>query len=240
MIKRTFIITLITIFFRYDISCDLSGFFRQAEIRYEIPKNLLKAIAFVESGTTIKGQNKPWPWTANLNGKTHYFNNSMELLRYSESLQDKGVRNFDVGVMQINLKYHYKNFKNLQNCISPYYNIMYAAKFLKECYLSTNNWNKAISRYHSKTSKYGKIYLKKVLEKWEKIKSLDERTFFGHKSSLNSPIISFKQKKYIANNKENAKNKEPLKNKKPTIKNIGTFLSINNLNPNRNFLSIKR
>jgi hypothetical protein len=171
---------------------DLGAFFAQAELRHNIPKGLLKAMAFVESGTTRQGKNQPWPWTANVEGKTYYFNNQTELLRYVEHLQDQGVRSVDVGVMQINLKHHAHHFKTLYDCITPYQNIMYAGRFLKECFERTQCWNKAVARYHSGNPKYGNAYLSRVLKRWKTIQESPQK-LFGYRGG-SSPVRQFKQR----------------------------------------------
>ncbi|MGB1230259.1 MAG: hypothetical protein ACPG7U_03745, partial [Holosporaceae bacterium] len=47
---------------------------QKEEKRLQIPKNLLRAIAEVETGRKIKtGKTGPWPWSVNIGGKSHFF-----------------------------------------------------------------------------------------------------------------------------------------------------------------------
>ena len=55
--------------------------------------------------------------------------------------------------MQINYRYHGHMFENLDQILSPEYNVNYAAKFLKTLFKRHKSWNEAISRYHSSEPK---------------------------------------------------------------------------------------
>ena len=138
----------------------------EAETVYGIKKNLLSTIASVESGRWSASANKrvAWPWTVHANGKGYYYNSKAEAVLAVQTLQNQGITNIDVGCMQINLKYHGKAFKNLEEAFDPKANAAYSASFLKKLYSRTKSWQKTAMHYHSKVASKGLNY-KNRLEK---------------------------------------------------------------------------
>ena len=136
------------------------------EEEYQIKKSLLHTIASVESGRWDKVKNKrvAWPWTVHANGKGYYFNSKKEAIDAVKSMQAQGMTNIDVGCMQINLKYHGHNFKNLDEAFDPRKNVTYSAKFLRKLHAKTKSWQKSAMQYHSKNWRKGTNY-KNRLEK---------------------------------------------------------------------------
>ena len=53
------------------------------ERKYNIPKNFLYLISLVESGKYDKNSKRlqPWPWTANINGKSRFYSTKSELVK---------------------------------------------------------------------------------------------------------------------------------------------------------------
>jgi hypothetical protein len=134
-----------------------------------IPSKLLEAIAVVESGQMdlSKKQVTPWPWTIHVNGKGGYtYSTKQQAIAAIRSFQSQGYDSIDVGIMQVNLKYHPNAFKNLDEALDPQKNIAYAAKFLYDLYLRFGSWHKAIAHYHSSDPNANKVYLQKVLKAW--------------------------------------------------------------------------
>lgn len=137
---------------------ELIGFF---EKKYDIPQNLLVAIAKVESAVS--------PWAINAPGRSRIFHNKNAALNYIKSLQQQGVTNINVGYMQINLASHRRKFKNLEETLTPYYNIAYAAHLIKRLYLRYGSWETAVRYYHSFSSEHNVIYQQKVYNTWQKV-----------------------------------------------------------------------
>ena len=105
------------------------------ERRTAIPRHLLAAISLAESGRWNKAKqaNVAWPWTVTSRGKGRYFDTKAEALAEVEILMTEGVRNIDVGCMQINLYYHGGAFETLNESFDPVANTTYAASYLKTC-----------------------------------------------------------------------------------------------------------
>lgn len=144
---------------------------RAVERREGIPKNLLGAIALTESGRydAESGENFAWPWTVTAEGKGRYFATEAEARAEVEILLSQGVRNIDVGCMQINMHYHWNAFETLDHAFDPVENAAYAAKFLKEKYAETRHWLNAAGQYHSQTPENFRPYRIKVLSYWNRL-----------------------------------------------------------------------
>ena len=135
---------------------------------YNLPNKLLTSIALVESGVK-KREFKSWPWTLNVAGKSMYFDSKLETLEYLKSNINQ-KKSIDVGCMQINTRYHLKNFKDLSHLVEPEENVKYAATYLLRLYKKYKSWNEAVSRYHSSIPKRKKNYLKKVYAYWNDLR----------------------------------------------------------------------
>mgnify|MGYP000075316348 CR=1 FL=1 len=128
------------------------------EAKYGIPGKLLTAIARVESGKS--------PWAVNARGRSHKFRSKEQALKFIQTLKKQGVKNINVGYMQINLQSHERKFRKLEDVLTPYHNIAYAAKLLKQLHKSYGSWEAAIRFYHSGSSVYNLPYQRKVFRAW--------------------------------------------------------------------------
>ncbi|MBM3557080.1 MAG: lytic transglycosylase domain-containing protein, partial [Alphaproteobacteria bacterium] len=133
-----------------------------------VPKNLMQAIALVESGRQApeKRENVAWPWTINAEGKGAFFPTKDAALAEVRRLQAKGVRSIDVGCMQVNLHHHGDNFASLEEAFDPVVNALYAATFLQQLFEETESWSLAVQRYHSANPVKGEPYRAKVDRRW--------------------------------------------------------------------------
>lgn len=136
-----------------------------------IPTHLLAAVGATESGRYNKtlGMVLPWPWTINAAGKGYHLNSKEEAVSKVKGLQAQGIKSIDVGCMQVNLMHHPNAFATLEQAFDPRYNIAYSAKFLRRNYDELGSWVKATAAYHSRTPKYGSIYLGKIEKSWRAI-----------------------------------------------------------------------
>jgi hypothetical protein len=136
---------------------------RAAERAANIPSQLMAAIARVESGRRgPDGTVNPWPWSINAEGTDHVYDSMAEAIAGVRALQAQGVRSIDVGCMQVNLMYHPDAFATLEQGFDPVANANYAAKFLKELYATTGNWERATAWYHSAEPERGGNYERMV------------------------------------------------------------------------------
>lgn len=118
---------------------------------------------------------KPWKWTLNHNGKGMYFDSRNEARKYLSEAIEKGDKNIDVGLSQINIRWNGELVKNPLNLLEPKINIAVSAKILKDCMNRFSELRKGLSCYHAgRVVKHGMKYAEKVIKRAEK---------YGHVSS---------------------------------------------------------
>ncbi|HET7882392.1 MAG TPA: lytic transglycosylase domain-containing protein [Acetobacteraceae bacterium] len=136
-----------------------------AEKATGVPAHLLAAISRVESGRrdASTGAVHPWPWTVNAEGQGYFYDTKAQAIAAVRAMQADGIRSIDVGCGQVNLMHHPTAFPNLEAAFDPQANTAYAARFLKELFARTGDWNKATGLYHSATPELADDYRQKVL-----------------------------------------------------------------------------
>jgi hypothetical protein len=140
------------------------------EKAYNIPRRLFLAIGTVESGRSIDGKNKrAWPWTICVNSKSYYFSTKSAAVATVKRLIARGIRNIDVGCMQVNLMHHSKAFRTLEEAFTPRKNVVYAAQYFMSLRKATNSWTHAVGYYHSKSPKYYRPYCQLVYNAWKRV-----------------------------------------------------------------------
>lgn len=146
-----------------DVDVCLGAIF-DAQLRHNIPDNLLLAIGIQEAGREVNGRLTVWPWTANTNGKGAFFETKAALEAWVRTAQAQGTRSIDVGCMQVNQRWHAQEFASLEAATEPLTNVDYAARFLRSLYQQTGDWWEAAGRYHSSTQEFKDIYLQKLTQ----------------------------------------------------------------------------
>jgi Transglycosylase SLT domain len=139
------------------------------ERRTSVPRHLLAAIALAESGRwdASRKATVAWPWTIMAEGKGKYFPTKQEAIAAARAIQARGVRNMDVGCMQINMMYHGDAFTSIEQAFDPAANVAYAARFLQQLYVKMGSWHEAAGRYHSATPLYNQRYKEKIARLWD-------------------------------------------------------------------------
>ena len=143
-----------------------------------IPKNLLTAISVTESGRWNRNREEivAWPWTVMAQGKGKFYPSKSKAIAAVKDLQAQGIRNIDVGCMQVNLHYHPDAFENLEMAFDPQANVEYSASFLKRLFKDNHSWNRAAAVYHSGDLDRGMRYMEKVLARWNEIQYAEPPT----------------------------------------------------------------
>ncbi len=141
---------------------------KDVEGRLKIPAQLLSAISLAESGRwdAVRRSNVSWPWTIYAEGHAHYAPDKKSAVTRVRTLLARGVRNIDVGCMQINLYYHPDAFANLNEAFDPATNAAFAGDLLLRLQNNHRSWSRAIAFYHSSTRKYAIPYLIRVQRLW--------------------------------------------------------------------------
>jgi len=146
---------------------------QKIEKEYNIKKHLLTTISSVETGRWNEKEQQAlaWPWTINAQGKGQFFKTKAEAVKAIKQLQAQGIRSIDVGCMQINLSYHGKAFKSIEDALDPKQNVAYAAQYLKTLYENNGkDWLRAAMAYHSTTPRKALRYKKKIVSAFEIVK----------------------------------------------------------------------
>ena len=177
---------------------DCESIIKKIESLTDIPSGLLLGIGKAESGRIKNDEIVIWPWTINHAGKSLFFDNKNQVKRYISKRVKEGDNNLDVGCMQINLKWHKHNFKNIKDMIAIEPNVSYAASFLIQLKGKYGTWEKAIKHYHSSDPIKNKPYLNKVVNFWKqkdkKIVQATKKPISSQKiSKLNNKSISIKE-----------------------------------------------
>ena len=132
---------------------------RQAASGQGVPPALLVALTQTETGRSVNGETRPWPWTVNLEGEGHWFPTRAEAESYAQAAIAAGRTSFDVGCFQVNYRWHGQEFDNLQTMFDPATNAAYAARFVATLRQETGSWRNAAGAYHSRTPAYAERYL---------------------------------------------------------------------------------
>ena len=140
-----------------------------------IPRKLLHAISLAESGRTDRasGAHVAWPWTVMAEGRGRYYDSKGAVIAAVRSLLRRGVRNIDVGCMQINLYFHPHAFDSLDDAFDPISNVAYGAKYLMALETKQGDWLTAVKRYHSATQRFQVPYWAKVERIWQTARERD-------------------------------------------------------------------
>lgn len=130
-----------------------------------VPIDVMRAISLTETGRTIAGAFRAWPWAVNMEGDDAWFNTRDEATAFALAAYDRGARSFDVGCFQINYKWHGAHFSSIEEMFDPLVNAHYAARLLADLYAETGDWSRAAGAYHSRTPEYATRYT----ERFERI-----------------------------------------------------------------------
>lgn len=133
-----------------------------------IPRQLLRAISKAESGRFHRGKQvvMAWPWTVMAEGRGRYLETKAEAVAEVKALRARGVKNIDVGCMQVNLHYHPHAFASIEDAFDPLTNVTYGASFLKTLATEHGSWARAAAYYHSQNPARYRTYRAKIREIW--------------------------------------------------------------------------
>ncbi|MFE3836762.1 transglycosylase SLT domain-containing protein [Pseudogemmobacter sonorensis] len=133
---------------------------RLAAVETGVPHDVLIAIALTETGRAgAGGALRPWPWTLNQAGKSHWFASREEALSHLATVVPQGVSNVDIGCFQLNWRWHNQAFPSSDAMLDPGQNALHAARFLASLHAKSGDWTNAVGRYHSATPELAERYL---------------------------------------------------------------------------------
>ena len=110
-------------------------------------------MALTESGRLGSTGRQAWPWTTDVDGVGHFFDDKAQAIAFVQQVQASGKDSIDVGCLQVNLRHHPKAFASLDEAFDPAANVEYAARYLLALrqISPTGNWMEAAGFYHSMT-----------------------------------------------------------------------------------------
>ena len=123
--------------------------YRSVAAERGVPAALFYAVALAESGTRIDSALHPWPWTLNVAGEGHVFGSRAAAWAELRRALAAGESSIDIGVMQVNWRYHRDALQDPWLALDPYYNLRVAAAILVDCYQRRGNWWDAVGCYHA-------------------------------------------------------------------------------------------
>jgi len=125
--------------------------YAQVAARYAIPPKLLYAVALTESGRPIEllGDRRPWPWTLNIAGTGHFYPDRIAAWRALDAALEQGQTRVDVGLMQVNWRYHGERLENSWQAFEPAHNLAVAAEILQRCFAERGDWWASVGCYHA-------------------------------------------------------------------------------------------
>ncbi len=113
--------------------------------KHEMPLGVLYAVGLTETGRRGSLQ----PFTLNIDGRSFFGTNLVETMREFERSRNVGAKFIDIGCMQINHRFHSRNFSSLEAMFDPHQNVEYAARFLKNLRQREGSWTLAVARYNA-------------------------------------------------------------------------------------------
>ena len=116
----------------------------------DVPSTVLYSIALQESGRSVGGMLRPWPWTLNVAGKSYYFDAfDAACTHLTETLKRTPAKRIDVGLGQINVGYHGHRATQPCDLLNPYLNLVIAGDILREQHRPGQDWLITMGKYHS-------------------------------------------------------------------------------------------
>ena len=138
---------------------------------------LLYALACIESAVAseAKGFVRPYPWTLRTSSGPFYGKTKAEAVaELTRLLTRYKKRSVDIGMMQINSRWHGHRVKTLTDLLDPYTNLSVAADILNECLARfPNSAFQAIGAYHSSDSRKAARYAKHVARLYSQLKNAE-------------------------------------------------------------------
>lgn len=156
----------------------IPAMYRMVAAESQVPAKLFYALILNESKSQTSSGNtvRPWPWTINHRGTPHYFQSRQDAYEFAVSLVDMGDNSFDVGLGQMNWRWHSQRFNSLWEALDPYTNLSSSAAFLREQYErpQCGSWEKAVGCYHRPGQReidlrISQKYTKRVISIWKTI-----------------------------------------------------------------------
>lgn len=157
---------------RPAMALDLAGTaWAAAAAPHGLDPTLLYAIGLMESGRPRDGGLAPWPWTLYLPGRGGVF--LADRAQALSTLQANKAGAVDVGLMQVNLRWHGHRVARPEDLLEPARNLEIAASILAEALAGTpDDLELGVGRYHNPGERRARAYGRTVLTIRERLHQL--------------------------------------------------------------------
>lgn len=138
--------------------------------RYGLDPYVLYAVALTESARIRNDFAQPWVWALNREGKSLYPESAAEALHQIRHQLKAGNRNIDIGLMQVNLRWHRHRVGRIEDLLDPATNLELGAQILQEAIATVpDDPILGVGRYHawsnpSEARKYGHRVLRLAVQ----------------------------------------------------------------------------
>ena len=136
-----------------------------------IPHTVLYAVALSESGKPLDTKGfRPWPWTLNVAGQGYYFSSRTEAWQALQQLLGNGKTSIDIGLMQVNWRYHRSRLGSPWQALDPYHNLRVGARILQACLQQKGDCWSGVGCYHAPNDpERANRYRDQVQSRWQRL-----------------------------------------------------------------------
>lgn len=146
---------------------------RQAAEETGLSETLIEAIALEESQRPTPGSApQPWAWTLNANGRPLYFDTRAQAEEALRELRRAGVRNIDVGIFQVNIRWNGDLVEDPVHLLDPAVNLWAFTQVVLECQARLGTQvRRVLACYHAGSHErpHGVAYAQRVIERYRSL-----------------------------------------------------------------------
>jgi hypothetical protein len=103
-------------------------------------------------------------------GDGYYYPTRLEAWQALNDWLEKGKRSIDIGLMQVNWRYHQERLGTPWQALDPYHNLRVGATILQDCYATEHDWWASVGCYHApRNQERATRYRRRVESRWRKI-----------------------------------------------------------------------
>ena len=157
------------------LALDLSGtVFDEASRRYRLDPLLLYAVALCESGYGGSRGVRPWAWALRSNRGSVYAKDRAEAEQVLSAWLRDGLLNVDIGLAQINLRWHGHRIRQPADLLDPATNLSVSAEILRDAMASApDDLTLGVARYHNWLDREkGERYARRVLKVYQQLSDI--------------------------------------------------------------------
>ncbi|MCD8552101.1 MAG: transglycosylase SLT domain-containing protein [Shewanella xiamenensis] len=150
MFKRLITALVLSLSFNSEAAATIPSGFVRIGASCGVPPVALYAVALTETETGLRnGDSSVWPHSINWNGRSYHFKNRKDTYIFAQNLIAQGHTLFDVGIMQVNWRWHKDRVSSLWELTDTETNIRTACEIMGEGYQARRNWVSAAGYYHA-------------------------------------------------------------------------------------------